>query len=51
MVNNQNFNNLLLENIDNEIPITFELTTPTKDATETTGRSTLSKSSASHSPG
>ena len=50
MANNQNFSNLLLENIDNEIPITFELITPSKDATATTSLPTLSKSSMNHSP-
>ena len=33
MTNNQNFSNLLLKNIGNKIPITFELITASKDAT------------------
>ena len=48
MANNQNFSNLLLENIDNEILIAFEVITSSKDLTET-GRPALSESSMSHS--
>ena len=55
--NNQTFSIILLENIDNEIsityneiPITFELITPSKKATETTARRTSSKSSVNDSP-
>ena len=36
MANNQNLSNFLLKNIDNEIPITFDLITPSKETTETT---------------
>ena len=50
MDNNQNFSNLLLVNIDNEIPIAFELIAPRKDATTITSRSNLSKSSMNHLP-
>ena len=35
MINNQNFKNLLLENIDKEISIAFELLTPSKDTATT----------------
>ena len=49
MANNQNFSNLLLENIDNEILIAFEVITSSKDVTETTGRPALSESSMNHS--
>ena len=45
MANKKNFSNILLENIDNEIPITFEMNTPSKEAAETTVRRTRSKSS------
>ena len=44
MANYQNFSSLLLDNIDNGMLITSELMTPSKDATDTTGRPTLSKS-------
>ena len=50
MANNQNSSNLLLENIDNEIPIEFELITPSKDVTATTSRTTPWKSSMNHLP-
>ena len=50
MANNQNFSNLLLENIGNEILIAFEVITSSKDLTETTGRPALSESSINHSP-
>ena len=41
MANNQNSSNLLLENIDNKIPIEFELITPSKGITATTSHTTL----------
>lgn len=44
MANNKQFSNLLPKNIDNEIPITFQLIAPSKEATETTGRPRRSKS-------
>ena len=44
MANNQNFSNILLENIDNEIPVTLELITPSKEPAQTTARPTRSKS-------
>lgn len=50
MANKQNSSNLLLENIDNEIPIEFELITPSKDVKATTSRTTLWKSSINHLP-
>ena len=40
MANNQNSSNLLLENIDNEIPIEFELITENVDTLDNSGRST-----------
>ena len=40
MANNQNSSNLLLENIDNEIPIEFELITENVDTLDNLGRST-----------
>ena len=49
MTNNQNFRIQFPENVDNEISIAFELLTPSKNATATTGRPTLSKSSMNHS--
>lgn len=39
MANNQVFSNILLGNIDNETPVTFDLTgTTSKEAAETTAR-------------
>lgn len=46
MANYQNFSNLLLDNIDNGMLITSELMTPSKDATDTTGRPTQNLSQA-----
>ena len=40
MANNQNSSNLSLENIDNEIPIEFELITENVDTLDNSGRST-----------
>lgn len=45
-----NFRNLLLGNDNNQILITFNLMTPSKDAMKTTSHPTLSKSSINHSP-
>ena len=44
MANNKNLSNILLENIDNEIPITFDLIAVSKQAAETTACPTRSKS-------
>ena len=44
MANNKNLSNILLENIDNEIPITFDLIAASKQAAETTACPTRSKS-------
>ena len=50
MANNYSSSHLLLENIDNEIPIAFELITSSKNLTETAGQPTLSKLFMNHSP-
>ena len=42
IANNQNFSNVLLENVNNVIP-NPELTTPSKEATKTTAHPTHSK--------
>ena len=50
MANNQNFSNLLLEIVENETPIAFELITPSGNATTTTTVTSPQKSSINHSP-
>ena len=42
VANDYNFCHLLLESVDNEIPVTFELIAPSEKTTETSGRPTLS---------
>ena len=41
MTSNYNFSIQFPENIDNKIPIAFELITPSKNATATVGQPTL----------
>ena len=50
MAKNQNFSNLLLKNNNNEILITFKLTTPSKKLTVTTTHPVSSKSPINDSP-
>ena len=51
MANNRNFSNILLENIGNQILITFDFTgTTSKEAAETTALPVCSKSPINDSP-
>ena len=50
MAKSQNFSNALLENIDREILITFDLITPAKEKAETIALPTSSKSPIKDSP-